>query len=527
MKTRDIVIIALFLAAGIFIGWLLFGGGNSNNSNEAAEHAHTESESHVWTCSMHPQIRQDKSGKCPICAMDLIPLRAAGAPASGAALDPDALMMSDEAVALANIQTTVVSRTQPIKEIRLYGTIQADERRARSQVSHVNGRIEKLFVNFTGETVRQGQTIATVYSPDLLNAQQELLEAAKSQSFQPLILMAAREKLRLWKLTDFQIEEIERSGTASPLMDITANTAGTIIAKRVEQGDYVTPGSILFDIADLSSVWAIFNAYESDLPFLHAGDLAEYTLQALPGKTFTGRITAIDPILDKTTRTAKVRIETPNPSLRLKPEMYAAALVKTSLKGDPANADANAADAIVIPKTAVLWTGKRSIVYVKQPDSDQPVFRLREITLGTPLDNAYTVLSGLSEGEEIVTNGTFTVDASAQLEGKRSMMNNDQAVATAVAVAPAPAHTGDHATMTVQGLCEMCKDRIESAARAVAGVSSAKWDMETKQLHLHYDSGKTTLEAISKALAQAGHDTDRHKASAAAYDALPDCCKYR
>ncbi|GHT04017.1 hypothetical protein FACS189423_06070 [Bacteroidia bacterium] len=363
---------------------------------------------------MHPQIRQDHPGKCPICGMDLIPLKTADA--IGEVVDSDALMLSKEAAALANIQTTVVSRSNPVKEIHLYGTIQPDERLLRSLVSHVSGRIEKLSVNFTGETIRKGQVIATVYSPDLLNAQQELLEAAKIQSVQPALLAAAREKLRLWKLTDQQIAAIEQSGTPSPLTDIVAGTSGIVTAKKVEQGDYVNPGSVLFDLADLSSVWAVFDAYEVDLPYLKNGDKVEYTLQAIPGKTVVGKIAFIDPILDRTTRTAKVRVETVNPGLQLKPEMYANAIVQASLKQN--------AGAIIIPKTAVLWTGKRSIVYVKQADSEMPVFKLREIELGPSLGDAYVVISGISDGEEIVTNGAFSIDASAQLEGKRSMMND-------------------------------------------------------------------------------------------------------
>jgi Cu(I)/Ag(I) efflux system membrane fusion protein len=425
MKTKDILIYTAILAAGLFLGWLLFHS-SSKEKSETMEYVHEESGE--WICSMHPQIRQDHPGKCPLCAMDLIPVKKAET--IGEAVDAEAIMLSKEAAALANIQTTIVSRSNPVKELRLYGTIQPDERLSRSQVSHLNGRIEKLYVNFTGETIQKGQVIATIYSPDLLNAQQELLEAKKiqssqmsqpsqsSQMSQSPLLKAAREKLHQWKLTDKQIADIESSGEVSPLVDIVANVGGIVVAKKVEQGDYVSQGSVLFDLADLSSVWAMFDAYEADLPYLKKGDKVTFTLQAIPGKTFAGRIAFIDPMLDKTTRTAKVRVETPNPKSELKPEMYANALIDASLKQH--------ANEIVIPKTAVLWTGKRSIVYVKQPDTDSPVFKLREIELGPALSDAYVVLSGMEEGEEIVTNGVFTIDASAQLEGKQSMMNNNE-----------------------------------------------------------------------------------------------------
>jgi Cu(I)/Ag(I) efflux system membrane fusion protein len=452
----------------------------------------------------------DKPGKCPICGMDLIPLKTTGT--GDAAIDPEALQMSEEAIALANIQTTQVSKQNPVKEILLYGIVRADERLSQSQTSHLNGRIEKLFINFTGESVQQGQTIATIYSPELLSAQQELLEAARMQATQPVLLQAVREKLRLWKLTDEQIAEIEHSGAISPYVDIKATTSGIVTGKKINQGDYINQGSVLFDIADFSQVWILFDAYESDLPFLSVGDKLEYTLQALPGKTFSGRISFINPIVDPVTRTVKVRVETANPGRQLKPEMYADAIIQAPLKQYD--------NQLVIPKSAVLWTGKRSIVYVKQPHTETPAFRLRQIELGPSLGDSYVVISGIEEGDEIVTNGAFTVDASAQLEGKRSMMNEET-------THPVTGHEGHEAMIKVQGLCEMCKDRIEEAARSVHGVTSAVWDQQSKQLHLNFNPSDTSVDAISKAVAKAGHDNEKYKADDKVYDALPECCRYR
>ena len=531
----------LILLTGLFLGWLIFSGNNQKQSSSqtAIEEAHDHgAEPTIWTCSMHPQIRMEEPGDCPLCGMDLIPLQTTGG--GDASIDPNAIQMSVEAVALANVQTTVVSRQNPVKEVQLYGTIQVDERLSQSQTSHVSGRIEKLFVTFTGESVRRGQPIATIYSPELLNAQQELIEATKMKDLQPALLQAVREKLRLWKLTDEQIARIEQSGEVSPLINVTATTSGVVMAKKVNQGDYVNTGTVLFDVANLSQVWAIFDAYESDLPFLKVGDRLEYTLQSLPGKTFTGRISFINPILDPATRTAKVRVETANPGMELKPEMYANALIDAPLK--------QYNNEVVIPKSAILWTGKRSIVYVKQPDTETPAFLLREIELGPSLGDAYVVLSGIHDGDEIVTNGTFTIDASAQLAGKRSMMNDEAGRAvtgheghsmngtTPASTAPATGHEGhnmqaaaggEHAMLAVQGLCEMCKDRIEKATKSVNGVTSASWDIKTKQLHLDFDPAKTSVDAVAKAIAKAGHDTDRYKADKATYDALPACCKYR
>ena len=532
----------LILLTGLFLGWLIFSGNHRKQSSQqttTVEEAHDHgAEPTIWTCAMHPQIRMEEPGDCPICGMDLIPLKTTGS--GDAAIDPNAIQLSAEAAALANVQTTIVSRQNPVKEVQLYGTIQVDERLSQSQTSHVSGRIEKLFVTFTGESVRRGQPIATIYSPELLNAQQELIEAAKMKNLQPALVQAVREKLRLWKLTDQQIARIEQSGEVSPLIDVAATTSGIVISKNVNQGDYVNTGTVLFDVANLSQVWAVFDAYESDLPFLKVGDRLEYTLQSLPGKTFSGKISFINPILDPATRTAKVRVETANPGMELKPEMYANALINAPLK--------QYNNEVVIPKSAILWTGKRSIVYVKQPDTETPAFLLREIELGPSLGDAYVVLSGIHDGEEIVTNGAFTIDASAQLAGKRSMMNDEagRAVtgheghtmngATPASTAPPTGHEGhnmqaaagsEHAMLAVQGLCEMCKDRIEKAAKSVSGVTSASWDIKTKQLHLNFDPVKTSADAVAKAIAKAGHDTDKYKADKATYDALPSCCKYR
>ena len=390
----------------------------------------------------------------------------------------------------------------------------------QSQTSHVNGRIENLYVTFTGESVKEGQLIAKIYSPDLLTAQQELLEAAKLQDLQPLLLDAAKEKLRLWKVSEEQINKILQSGSVSPYVNIHANTSGVVIAKNVNQGEYINQGSVLYIISNLSKLWAIFDAYETDLPFLKVGDQLEYTLQSIPGKVYKGRIAFINPMIDASSRTAKIRVEADNRDRNLKPEMYATAKITAPLKGYSKE--------MVIPKSAVLWTGKRSIVYVKQPNTSTPAFRLREIILGPSLGDQYVIMSGLENGEEIVTNGAFTVDASAQLEGKVSMMNNDGSTVQTGHQHGNVEDSGDktHDMLKVSGNCEMCKSRIEKAAKGVKGVISANWDVDAKVIHLDFDSKATSKEKISKAIASVGHDTELDKASKAAYDDLPSCCLY-
>lgn len=516
IKSRQALYI-VFALGGLLIGWLLFGSPSKpveihTNNHEQHNHSHSEAGGETWTCSMHPQIRQDKPGLCPICAMDLVPVRK-GTVTGDSATDPNAIQLSEEAIALADVQTSRVNRENPVKQVRLYGKIAPDERSQQSQTAHVSGRIETLNVDFTGEIVRTGQTLATLYSPELFTAQQELLESIRMQQL-PLI-QAAREKLKLWKMTDAQIAAIEQSGAVSPMTEIKSNTNGIVVAKRVSQGDYVSQGAVLFDVANLSKVWALFDAFEVDLPFLNIGDKVQFTLQALPGKTFTGHISFIDPIINPTTRTARVRVEVINANMELKPEMYTTAIVDAPLRSYK--------NEIVVPQTAVLWTGKRAIVYVKQIDSQSPTFLMREVELGPSLGGAYVILNGLSEGEEIVTNGVFAIDASAQLEGKRSMMNNESTPPK-----PMTGHIGhnigsEHIQFGVKGLCEMCKERIEKTALSVNGVTTAQWDKNSQKLHLQFDPQKTSSRTVSQAIAKAGHDTDMDKADNAVYDKLPGC----
>jgi Cu(I)/Ag(I) efflux system membrane fusion protein len=394
--------------SGIFMGWLFFHSPQKTtvqNVNTAEKKQET-----IWTCAMHPQIRMHEPGKCPICGMDLIPLNQ-----SNAEIDPAAVHLTEDAAQLANVLTSVVTRQKPLKEVRLYGKVQTDERLLQSQVAHISGRIEKLLVNFTGEVVQKGQTLAVIYSPEIVTAQQELLEASKTKQSQPQIYEAAKERLRQWRLSESQINSIENSGNIQNNVEIVSDISGIITSRRVNNGDYVNQGTILFDVADLSRVWVLFDAYESDLQFLQKGDHLEFTVQALPGIKFSGNIAFIDPVIDPVNRVAKVRIEAENQSGRLKPEMFVTGIVHARLD--------EYRNMLVIPKSAVLWTGTRSIVYIKQANTDEPVFKMREIGLGPMLGNSYVITDGLMEGEEIVTQGAFSVDAAAQLEGKPSMMN--------------------------------------------------------------------------------------------------------
>lgn len=505
-------IYALFALGGIIIGALLF------RAPVKTEHQHEPTgqaeNATIWTCSMHPHIRMDKPGKCPICGMDLIPLVQNSSPT-----DAGAVHLSKEAAELANVSTSVVTMQKPVKEVRLYGKVQADERLLQSQVAYLPGRIEELRVNFTGQGVRKGQTLAVIYSPDLVTAQQELIETAKTKQTQPEIYNAAKEKLRQWKLTDAQIAAIESSGTVQNNVEVVANTSGIVTAKRVNQGEYVQQGAVLFDIADLSRVWLMFDAYESDLPFLSEGNPISFTVQALPGVNFTGNIRFIDPVVNPTTRVSQVRVEVSNGAGKLKPEMFATGTVSANL--------ADYRDNLIIPRSAVLWTGKRSVVYVKQPGTDQPVFKMREVELGPMLGNSYVITGGLAQGEEIVTQGTFSVDAAAQLEGKPSMMNHESAPLVPIDTVHAALPVTQHASFEVLGNCETCKERIDKAAASVGGVTAADWNAETKTLHIAFNPRETNIDAVQKAIAKVGHDTPKYKTDDSTYNNLPACCRYK
>jgi len=517
---RQTILFSITLIIGIFLGWLFFH--TSPAKEDTHNHAAETAKKTIWTCAMHPQIRMQEPGKCPICAMELIPLSQ-----GGVTTDPDAIHMTKEAAQLANVLTSIVSKQSPVKELRLYGKVQVDERLLQSQVSYLPGRIEKLLVNFTGEVVRKGQTLAVIYSPDLVTAQQELLETAATKESQPALYEASKDKLRQWKLTEKQIAAIETSGKAKTEFEVYANATGIVSARRVNSGDYISPGSVLFDIADLSHVWIMFDGYESDLPYLSQGQDVTYTIQAMPGTNYTGKINFIDPVLDPNTRIARVRIEINNPGGKLKPEMFATGIVKANLN--------EYKDKMVIPRTAVLWTGKRSVVYVKQAKTTEFIFKIREIELGPMLGNSYVVMNGLNDGEEIVTEGAFSVDASAQLEGKPSMMNPQVAQTSAMAGIDITANSESSAQseaftkviFNASGNCEMCKERIEKAAKSVSGVSTAVWDLNTKKVTVKYVENQTTAEAIEKAIAEAGHDTEKFKASNDVYNQLPECCLYR
>jgi Cu(I)/Ag(I) efflux system membrane fusion protein len=432
---------------------------------------HVSNEPEVWTCSMHPQIQLPKFGKCPICYMDLILLEAGDESAGEREVS-----VSAYAAKLMELETTSVIRKFTSAEVRMVGKVDYDETRVAYISSWFPGRIDRLFVDYTGIPVRKGDHLAELYSPELLTAQEELLQAIRAleslKDSQSSTLVetaqqtidAAREKLRLWGLSPEQIQEIEDKGAPSDHMTINSPASGIVIHKNAQEGMYVKTGTQIYTIADLSTIWVQLDAYESDLNWLKYGGQVEFQTEAFPGTAFEGTISFIDPIINPATRTAKVRVIVDNADGKLKPGMFVRAVasplvaaggqvMNTDLAGkwispmhpevvkdEPGPCDVCGMPLVtaeslgyvaqskenaplIIPVTAAMKTGKRAVVYVEVPDTEKPTYEGREVVLGPRLKNFYVVESGLDEGDQVVTRGAFKLDAELQIRAKPSMMS--------------------------------------------------------------------------------------------------------
>lgn len=398
------------LAFGLILGYCIFGT-SKQASKETSGHQHDHAEGQTWTCSMHPQIRKSEPGDCPICGMDLIP---ADTKESGNSLT---FTMSAEAVKIANIQTTTIGGSNAVNgTLKLSGKIKSDETVSSSVVTHVPGRIEKLYVSFTGEKVSKGQKIASIYSPTLIAAQRELLEAHKVKDNSPSLYNAAVNKLKNWKLSNNQIQSILDSKDVIETFAIYSQYSGVIKTKRVSTGDYLGEGEALYDLQSLSKVWAVFDVYETDISMIALGTPLTFSTSSYPNEEFSAKVDFIDPLIDPSTRTLAVRASISNTSSKLKPDMFISGTIQSQEESSKT---------LLVPKSSVLWTGKRSVVYLKLPNQSAPTFEYREVEIGEAVGESYKVISGLKSGDEVVTNGAFVIDASAQLNNQSSMMNQN------------------------------------------------------------------------------------------------------
>lgn len=412
MKPQRIVLVALLsLAAGVLLGRGCVRRPGADAHKSDGDSSPSKS-AEIWTCSMHPQIRQPKPGLCPLCGMDLVPVETDSAPA--AALRQ--LMLSPAARALAEVAVVPVERRFVPVEIRMVGKVQFDETRLAYLSSRVPGRIDRLYANYVGMPVHAGDPLADLYSPELVSAQQELLQIAKAVggAATASLLEAARERLRRWGLTAEQIAGIEQSGKVRDHVTFYAPLGGVVVEKEAREGQYVEPGMRLFTVADLTRVWVILEAYESDLAWLREGQEVVFEAEAWPGESFKGTIAFIEPVLDPMTRTVKVRVHAPNDDGRLKPEMFVRAIARAGMP-DPAEPP------LVIPASAPLLTGQRAVVYVAVPGTEG-TYEGRDVVLGPRAGDFFIVRKGLQEGDRVVVHGAFKIDSSLQIQGKPSMM---------------------------------------------------------------------------------------------------------
>ncbi|MBL1216458.1 MAG: efflux RND transporter periplasmic adaptor subunit [Planctomycetes bacterium] len=472
-----IVLIVAALAGGFWLGRYVYPSDTAQASGDVGadlEHEHSESDAAQWYyCSMHPTFRStDPDVKCAICFMDLIPMPADLAGDTG----PRELRMSAAAMKLAQIQTAPVARFFPTGQVRLVGKIHYDETRLATIAAYVPGRLDRLFVDYTGMQVQKGDHLVEIYSPELVAAQEELRQAlgavSNQQSTSDLVrrsnqikLQAVRDKLRLWGLSAQQITQLEQEEESAERFTVYAPLGGVITERMATEGQYVTTGQPIYKVADLSTVWLHLEAYESQLGWLRYGQDVEFTTEAYPGEAFHGRITFINPVLDQDTRTTRVRVNVPNDTGRLKPGMFARAVVRAKMgttgvvfdsglhgrwicpmhpevvKDETGTCDVcgmalvpaetmdyveeprTEAPPLVVPATAPLITGARAVVYVQDPDSEKPSFEGREVILGARAGDYYVVREGLEEGERVVVNGAFKIDSALQIAAKPSMMN--------------------------------------------------------------------------------------------------------
>ncbi|HCE44932.1 MAG TPA: efflux transporter periplasmic adaptor subunit [Lentisphaeria bacterium] len=473
-RLKSITAVIVVMAAVVFGYWIrgpAQSGGQSQSKQSQAVPAGTD-----LTCSMHPQIRQPKPGKCPLCGMDLI----SAGNYSGGSCGSGELKLSEAAEKLAGIETTPVERKFVPMEVRMLGRITYNEETLSYVNAKFQGRIDRLFVKSTGVAVKKGDSLAEVYSPDL-RVQQELIQAASLKEAKPndagaaAYLVSMKEKYRLSGFSDEEINEILKRGkgidrmtgaslVAGVLLTITAPASGVVIEKDVNESKYIERGDKLFTIANLDWVWINLEAYETDLAWLKYGQYAEFTTDAYPGRKFEGRISLIQPSVDQATRTVKVRITANNHEGKLKPGMLVHAIIHAKISEDGKVIDSSLAgkwispmhpevirdgpgkcdicgkpmvtaeslglaggkekDAIpplVIPASAALLTGKRAVVYVSLPGR-KGAYECREVVLGPRAGDCFIVESGLKEGESVVTSGSFKIDSSLQILAKTSMM---------------------------------------------------------------------------------------------------------
>ncbi|HEX2983661.1 MAG TPA: efflux RND transporter periplasmic adaptor subunit [Ignavibacteriales bacterium] len=402
MKTSRIKFIIIILLSIISV----FGyAGCSGEDHEGHDQTRQAAKADLYYCPMHPEVTSDKPGVCPICHMDLVKRTDTGASSQSMG---NTIMLSDQDITLANISTIKVGKKKLSGTVKTFGYLDFAEPNRKTISSRFSGRIEKLFANQTGEYVKAGSPLFEIYSPDISQAQNDYLIAYRnnknnSNQTSAMMLNSSRKKLELLGITGKQVKELEQTGEVQLTITYYSPYSGTVLEKKINEGAYVNEGTALYEIADLSVLWNITEAYISDLSYIKVGDNAEMTMQAYPGEVFKGRITFIYPVANSESRTVKVRSEFVNKGNKLKPQMF----TETSFSR-------SAAEGIVVPDEAVIITGERNVVWVRVGGNS---FSPRNVQLGAKFGSEYQVLSGLKAGEEIAATGAYLLDSESQLKG--------------------------------------------------------------------------------------------------------------
>ena len=568
------VVVAVLVA--FVLGFSLRGSDDGSSSSHTAHASSEAAGEQSYTCSMHPQVRMpNPDDSCPICLMDLIPV--ASSPGAGG-LPDGTIELSPEAAALIAVETVPVTRRTLTHRVRMVGEVAYDETRLSYLAAYAGGRLDRMYVDYTGVVVREGDHLAEIYSPDLLVARQELVEARRAYGqvttgSSPIardtaraVLDAARERLRLLGLTPEQIEAAEAGrvpeGQNADHVTLYAPSGGVVIEKHAKPGSYVSEGDRLYTIADLSQVWVMLEAYESDLPWLRYGQEVEFTVAGTGDETFTGRVAFIDPTLDPTTRTVDVRVNVENPRGRLRPGVFVRASVLSRIaeagrvmapelagkwispmhpeviRDEPGDCPVcgmdlvraeewfetlgyEAAEAttapLIVPQSAVLRTGTRGVVYVQVQNDPAPQFEGRTVELGPSGEGFVVVRDGLAEGELVVSRGNFQIDSALQIQAKPSMMN--PAPGSEQAGLPRE-HVGGPAADAIRELVTavftfteaLAADDAAKAGQTTAAIRDALEALQQAEVPAPLDDAVQRVTEAVTAL-DAGPDIEQHRKS--------------
>ncbi len=375
----------------------------------------TQAEESYYTCPMHPSVRSDKPGACPVCGMALVKRTTTKVHTQGDTKEAEslkAISLSPTQRVIANVSVVQVQRKEISRDIQAVGVVSYAEPNYKHISMRFPGRLEKLYISYTGQFVRKGDPIADVYSPEAISAQQEYLLALDSeeqskigdQSFASSatqLLAQSKQKLLQWGFTERQVEKLKETRKVNSLVTIYSQVSGTIVKKSVDPQHYASTGEDMFDVADLSTLWTYLDVYERDIRFVTPGQRVLLTTEAYPNEKFMGRVVFIDPVVNPETRTIRVRSEFANPRLKLKPNMYVTATIAVEK-----------ANAMVVPSTAIISTGKRTVVWVEIKEN---TFEPRDVVTGSTNNGFTVILQGLNEGEHVVETGGFLLDSESAL----------------------------------------------------------------------------------------------------------------